>query len=230
KPINRKRKELSKICMDEWKRWYVGHWRFPGVQQKDHIAMFPEELPYRLIRMFSFLNDTILDPFAGSGTTLKVAKGLGRKSIGYEINPEYKNIIERKSEEPFIVNDFHTIAKKLYQKEKSDITFDFKFSTQKSILCFKNHLDHKIVADFMSNSLDTSEKNFFENLKGKLEENNIKNYLSKKPAWQDIDRYWIIINIGSKKKQIIDELQVKINDWVEGNIEIINFDDFIENF
>jgi len=48
--------------------------------------MFPDELPRRLIRMFSFVGDTILDPFLGSGTTVKVALELGRNAIGYEIN------------------------------------------------------------------------------------------------------------------------------------------------
>ena len=55
KKIDLERKELSKISLTEWKKWFIGHWRFSGVIQKEHIAMFPEELPYRLIRMFSFI-------------------------------------------------------------------------------------------------------------------------------------------------------------------------------
>jgi hypothetical protein len=56
-----------------------------GVKQDNHMAMFPEELPRRLIKMFSFPDETILDPFAGSGTTLKVANELLRNAVGYEI-------------------------------------------------------------------------------------------------------------------------------------------------
>ena len=99
KNISRQTKELSKLSLSEWKKWYVGHWRIPGIVQKEHIAMFPEELPYRIIRMFSFISDNVLDPFLGSGTTLKVAKALFRKGIGYELNESYKNIIETKIKE-----------------------------------------------------------------------------------------------------------------------------------
>lgn len=58
--------------------------------------MFPEELPMRLIKMFSFVGETILDPFLGSGTTTIVAKKLNRNSIGYEINKNYLSVIRQK--------------------------------------------------------------------------------------------------------------------------------------
>ena len=58
--------------------------------------MFPEELPRRLIKMFSFVGETILDPFLGSGTTSKTARELKRNSIGYEINKDFLPIIEEK--------------------------------------------------------------------------------------------------------------------------------------
>ena len=58
--------------------------------------MFPEELPKRLIKMFSFFGETIFDPFLGSGTTSLAAKNLGRNSIGYEINKEFEPIIRKK--------------------------------------------------------------------------------------------------------------------------------------
>ncbi len=78
-------KELSRIGIDEWRLLFNGHWRFPGVRQTGQIAAFPDELPRRLIRMFTYPGDTVLDPFLGSGTTTKVAKTMGRNSIGYEI-------------------------------------------------------------------------------------------------------------------------------------------------
>ena len=61
-----------------------------------HATIMPEAIPYRLIKLYSFIGDIVLDPFAGSGTTLKVAKELGRNFIGYEIYPHYKSVIEEK--------------------------------------------------------------------------------------------------------------------------------------
>ena len=86
-------KNDSEITKDEWNRYFCSHWHFNGVKQMNHIAMFPEELPKRLIRMFSFTGETVFDPFLGSGTTSLAAKNLNRHSIGYEINNEYKTII-----------------------------------------------------------------------------------------------------------------------------------------
>lgn len=82
-------KELSRMTNEEWNTYFAGHWNFAGARQSGHIAVFPEELPKRLIKMFAFLGDTVLDPFAGSGTTALAAKNLGRHSINYEINPEF---------------------------------------------------------------------------------------------------------------------------------------------
>lgn len=89
-------KEQSKITKEEWKEYFQGHWNFGGAKQDGHIAMFPEELPRRLIKMFSFAGDTILDPFLGSGTTSLAARNLGRNSVGYEMNPKFIPFIERK--------------------------------------------------------------------------------------------------------------------------------------
>ncbi|MCZ6701646.1 MAG: DNA methyltransferase [Ignavibacteria bacterium] len=89
-------KEQSKMSKDEWKTYFSGHWNFGGAKQNGHIAKFPEELPKRLIKMFSFVGDTVLDPFLGSGTTSLVAKNLGRNSIGYEVNSEFIPIIKEK--------------------------------------------------------------------------------------------------------------------------------------
>jgi len=89
-------KELSKMTAEEWNTYFSGHWNFAGARQDKHIAMFPEELPKRLIKMFAFVGDTVLDPFAGSGTTNLAAKNLERNSIGYEINPEFIPIITQK--------------------------------------------------------------------------------------------------------------------------------------
>ncbi len=89
-------KERSKLTKEEWKEFFSGHWNIGGARQIDHEAVFPEEIPRRLIKMFSFHGDTVLDPFSGSGTTLKVALQLGRKAVGYEVNPKFLNIIKDK--------------------------------------------------------------------------------------------------------------------------------------
>ncbi|MEM5793240.1 MAG: DNA methyltransferase [Candidatus Aenigmatarchaeota archaeon] len=89
-------KEKSKLTKEEWKEYFSGHWNFNGEKQIGHEAMFPEELPKRLIKMFTFVGDTVLDPFLGSGTTVKVALSLDRNSIGYEINEEFLPIIKNK--------------------------------------------------------------------------------------------------------------------------------------
>ena len=89
-------KEKSKLTKEEWKEYFSGHWNFPGERQIDHEAMFPEELPKRLIKMFTFVGDVVLDPFLGSGTTIKSALNLERNSIGYEINENFLPIIKNK--------------------------------------------------------------------------------------------------------------------------------------
>ncbi|MFH0948678.1 MAG: DNA methyltransferase [Elusimicrobiota bacterium] len=96
--LNKELKELSKLTKEEWNLYFQGHWNFNGVRQDNHIAMFPEELPKRLIKMFSFVGDTIVDPFIGSGTTSLAAKNLSRNSVGYEINPKFINTIKQKLE------------------------------------------------------------------------------------------------------------------------------------
>lgn len=85
--IQRQRSKLSK---DEHSRWFRSFWHdVPGASTREHPAPYPEELAYRLIRMFSFVDDTVLDPFAGTGTTTVAADRAGRNSIGIEIDPDY---------------------------------------------------------------------------------------------------------------------------------------------
>ena len=94
--VSKEIKAQSKLTKEEWNEFFTGHWNFPGEKQDKHLAMFPEELPRRLIRMFSFVNDTVLDPFLGSGTTSLAAKNNGRNSIGYEINEGFLPVIKQK--------------------------------------------------------------------------------------------------------------------------------------
>jgi modification methylase len=95
-PVSPEAKERSRLTTVEWNAYFQGHWNFPGEKQARHLAMFPEELPRRLIRMFTFMGETVLDPFLGSGTTSLAAKNQARNSIGYEINPEFVPLIREK--------------------------------------------------------------------------------------------------------------------------------------
>lgn len=89
-------KEQSAMTNEEWNTFFNGHWYISGARQEGHLAMFPEEIPRRLIKMFSFPGENVLDPFLGSGTTALAARNLGRNSCGYEINPDFRPIIRDK--------------------------------------------------------------------------------------------------------------------------------------
>jgi site-specific DNA-methyltransferase (adenine-specific) len=86
------------IGRESFLEWTKSIWTFPAVSAKriGHPAPFPEELPRRLIDLYTFKNDVVLDPFCGSGTTCLAAFRLGRQYIGYEINPQYKQLAEER--------------------------------------------------------------------------------------------------------------------------------------
>jgi len=135
-------KELSKMTAEEWNTFFAGHWNFAGARQDNHIAMFPEELPKRLIKMFAFVGDTVLDPFVGSGTSNLAAKNLGRNSVGYEINPEFIPVIKQKigaNQMNFQDTNFEFIKQK-------PLTIDFAKEIEKLPYIFKDPhtLDKKI--------------------------------------------------------------------------------------
>lgn len=92
----KEQKVMSEIGKEEWNKLFASHWTFAGARQDGHIAMFPEELPARLIKMFSFVNETVFDPFMGSGTTALAAKNLNRNSMGYEINKDFREFYKQK--------------------------------------------------------------------------------------------------------------------------------------
>jgi site-specific DNA-methyltransferase (adenine-specific) len=77
------------LSHEEWLAWTNGMWEFPGTSRADHPAPFPEELPNRCMKLFSYPGDVILDPFVGSGTTAIVARSLGRPVYGFDHSPRY---------------------------------------------------------------------------------------------------------------------------------------------
>ncbi len=94
KPTNTQR-EGSRIAKEDFNRWFQQIWNITGASTKCHPAPFPLELATRLVRMFSFTDDTVLDPFCGSGTTMVAALRTGRNSVGVEIDPEYCRMTAR---------------------------------------------------------------------------------------------------------------------------------------
>ncbi len=96
-------KKRSIINKKDWYAWGSNVWKISpvikfnskGINKRKHIAPFPEEIPYRLIKLFSFQEDIVLDPFIGSGTVAIAAKKLSRHFIGYEINKEYYDLCKK---------------------------------------------------------------------------------------------------------------------------------------
>ena len=141
---SQEQKAASEMTKEEWNAFFASHWNFGGSKQDGHIAVFPEELPHRLIKMFSFVGETVFDPFMGSGTTALAARNLQRNSIGYEINPNFKiyykqkvtpteifnkaafsylkdesifNIKEKVASLPFVFHDTHKMSSKIDIKQ-----------------------------------------------------------------------------------------------------------------
>src|SRR3989344_4592181 len=141
--IDKNLKELSKITKEEWNTYFQGHWNFNGVRQDGHIAMFPNELPKRLIKMFSFASDTVLDPFLGSGTTSLAAKNLGRNSIGYEINTKFIEMIKQKLDVG-VGKMFDNSVVNFINQEKINTNFKDQISTLPYIFKDPIKLDKKV--------------------------------------------------------------------------------------
>ena len=108
KPTNKQR-ELSKINKKDFNNWFQQIWNIPGASTRNHPAPFPLELAIRIVKMFSFVGDTVLDPFCGTGTTMIASIRSGRNSIGVEIEPEYCRMAARqlKAEASTLFNNIH---------------------------------------------------------------------------------------------------------------------------
>lgn len=91
-----KQRELSKISKKDFQEWFQQFWNMSGASTRKHPAPFPLELASRLVRMFSFHGDTILDPFVGTGTTMVAALRANRNSIGLDIDAEYCRMAARR--------------------------------------------------------------------------------------------------------------------------------------
>jgi len=91
--------ENADITAEEFKKWVFARWSIAperNMKEFGHPAMFPEELALRVIKLFSFVGDVVLDPFNGAGTTTAVAQRLGRRFVGIDISPEYCAVARRR--------------------------------------------------------------------------------------------------------------------------------------
>lgn len=133
-------KKYSEITKEEWNTYFASHWNFGGAKQDGHIAVFPEELPHRLIKMFSFVGETIFDPFMGSGTTALAARNLQRNSIGYEINPEFKKFYREK----VTSSSLFEYAEFQYRNDDSTFDIDERMKTLPYLFQDPHKLENKI--------------------------------------------------------------------------------------
>lgn len=124
-------KKLSEMTKEEWNTYFASHWTFGGAKQDGHIAVFPEELPHRLIKMFSFAGETVFDPFMGSGTTALAARNLQRNSIGYEINPDFVDYYKQKVDNVRLFDNstcLYKVDSSIINKEKKLNTLPYVFN------------------------------------------------------------------------------------------------------
>jgi DNA modification methylase len=92
--ISREIKEKSRLTKEEWREYTKTVWHIANTTHSDHPAVFPVEIPKRLIKLFTFHGDTVLDPFAGTGSTAKAAIPLGRRAVCVEQNGQYVRLMQ----------------------------------------------------------------------------------------------------------------------------------------
>ena len=187
--------EKNLLTKSEWRHWAVRCiWddiapvikiNSKGEDRFGHPAPFPEDIPYRLIRMHTVEGEIVLDPFLGSGTTLKVCRVLNRHGIGYELNPEFKELIVKRIMEewgpPRIESAYATLGSAIIEKIlKETIRMTWKLKVE------KEHYPHAKNRVF-SNILEqlTKEKIFTKNFIKKLESR------KKEPRFKQLDSYFM---------------------------------------
>ena len=167
-------KMMSEIDKDEWNKLFSSHWTFAGARQDGHIAVFPEELPARLIKMFSFVGETVFDPFMGSGTTALAAKNLKRNSIGYEINKDFRKYFEQKLTNTSLWNQSECIIREdegSYHPVKSTSNLPYLFHDP---LKMNNKVDVKKLQFGSKIDKDSGEREEFYSVKEVLAPNMIE--------------------------------------------------------
>ena len=100
--VTREQRDASAITKDEWREYTKTVWSIANISDSGHPAVFPPELPRRLVKMFSFVDETVIDPFGGTGTTGRVAAELGRRGICIDQNDVY---VERMRQEKLLLGE-----------------------------------------------------------------------------------------------------------------------------
>lgn len=95
KCVSQKVKDKSKLTKEEWREYTKTVWAIANTSRDDHPAVFPEEIPLRLAKMFSFYGETVLDPFAGTGTTARAVIPIGRRAVCVDQNATYVKTIKK---------------------------------------------------------------------------------------------------------------------------------------
>lgn len=183
-------KAQSAMTNEEWNTYFNGHWYFNGAKQDKHLAMFPEELPKRLIKMFSFPQETVLDPFMGSGTTATVANTLGRNSIGYEINPDFIPLIQER-----IKGDLYSTP--IIKLEKQEGAINFKEEMQQLPYQFVD--THKIDKKIDVKQLQFGSKIDADSLTERQELFTVTKVVS--PELLQLSNGWLVRLIGIREKE-----------------------------
>ena len=128
----------SRLTKEQWIAWVPAVWQIDAVRnQQEHPCVYPDELCHRLIKMFSYEGDTVLDPWLGSGTTVKVARELNREGIGYEKEPQYKAVIMKKlgiapekADGQFLTN---MMTKNIAEMQKAEMKHIETFANAKTV-------------------------------------------------------------------------------------------------
>ncbi|MEO1260904.1 MAG: site-specific DNA-methyltransferase [Bacteroidota bacterium] len=236
-------KKQSAMTKEEWNTYFSGHWHFSGARQDGHIAMFPEELPARLIKMFAFVGDTVLDPFLGSGTTSLAAKNLNRNSVGYEINENYFEKIKQKlgvafapagggREEEKTKADINIPPPNPLQRGKYSVEFlkdQFDLNTKKEIAqlpyIFKDPLK-------LDKKIDPNKKTFGSRVNNDKKENREEYFFIKKiisPELIELNDGRIIRLLGIKKKERDNGKAIEfLKDKTKGQKVYLRFDEKIK--
>lgn len=209
-------KANSAMTNEEWNTYFNGHWYFSGAKQDKHLAMFPEELPRRLIKMFSFPDETVLDPFMGSGTTALAAKNLGRNSVGYEINPEFIAIIKDKITQ----NNLYETSEIQEIKQKTNIEFDAEINA----LPYRFVDTHKIDKKIDVKKLQFGSKIDFKSVAKREELFSVKEIIS--PELMKLNNGLIIRLIGIKQNpQINGQATEYLKNKLSGKRVFLRYDE-----
>ena len=211
----KEQKELSILTKEEWNTYFSGHWYFSGAKQDGHMAMFPEELPSRLIKMFSFSGETVLDPFIGSGTTTIAARNLYRSSVGYEINSEYIQIIKSNIH----IKQFDITANE-YLFLNDSVTIDLNQEIENLPYIFKD--PHKL-----DKQIDLKKLQFGSKIDKDSGEREVYYSVIEviSPVLLRLDNDLVVRLIGVKEKEVANGQAIKfLNEKTRGHKVFIKFD------